>query len=135
MFAEYEKILHEYEASSGSITAEWCSEKYSDLIRYYYGENVIIDDEIKLEWARIPHFYYNYYVYQYATGFAAAIAFSRMILADGNKATEKYLEFLSKGSSDYPIDILKKSGIDMTKVNPISEAIKLFSELLTQLKK
>lgn len=135
MFAEYEKILHEYEASSGSITAEWCSQKYSDLIRYYYGENVIIDDEIKLEWARIPHFYYNYYVYQYATGFAAAIAFSRMILADGNKATEKYLEFLSKGSSDYPIDILKKSGIDMTKVNPISEAIKLFSELLTQLKK
>ena len=135
MFAEYEKILHEYEASSGSITAEWCSEKYSDLIRCYYGENVIIDDEIKLEWARIPHFYYNYYVYQYATGFAAAIAFSRMILADGNKATEKYLEFLSKGSSDYPIDILKKSGIDMTKVNPISEAIKLFSELLTQLKK
>ncbi|MDD5635341.1 MAG: oligoendopeptidase F [Atribacterota bacterium] len=135
MFAEYEKILHEYEASSGSITAEWCSQKYSDLIRYYYGENVIIDNEIKLEWARIPHFYYNYYVYQYATGFAAAIAFSRMILADGNKATEKYLEFLSKGSSDYPIDILKKSGIDMTKVNPISEAIKLFSELLTQLKK
>jgi oligoendopeptidase F len=133
MFAEFEKMIHESEEKSGSITAEWLAQKYSDLIRYYYGKNVIIDKEISLEWARIPHFYYNYYVYQYATGFAAAIAFSRKILDNGDSAVKDYIGFLSKGNSDYPIDILKQSGIDMTNNYPLTEAMKLFSELLNQL--
>jgi len=133
MFAEFEKIIHEHDEQGGSFTAEWCSSKYTELIRFYYGENVIIDKEISMEWARIPHFYYNYYVFQYATGFAAAIAFSRKILEGGNKAVREYIQFLGKGNSDYPIDILKQAGIDMTDTYPLTEAMELFSELLIQL--
>ena len=133
LFAEFEKMIHEYEEKGGSLTAEWCSHQYSELIRYYYGKNVIIDNEINMEWARIPHFYYNYYVYQYATGFAAAIAFSHKILEEGKPAVKEYTEFLSKGNSDYPIAILKQAGIDMTSSNPLMEAMKVFSELLNQL--
>jgi oligoendopeptidase F len=133
MFAEFEMIIHEYEEQGGSLTAEWCSQKYIELIRYYYGEGVIIDKDISMEWARIPHFYYNYYVYQYATGFAAAIAFSRKILDNGDSAVKEYIGFLSKGNSDYPIDILKQAGIDMTNNYPLTGAMELFSELLTQL--
>jgi len=135
MFAEFERMIHESEERSGSITADWLSQKYSNLIRYYYGENIIIDDEISLEWARIPHFYYNYYVYQYATGFAAAIAFSRKILNDGIPAIKEYTKFLNKGSSEYPIKILMQSGIDMTNDYPLTQAMELFSELLIQMKK
>jgi oligoendopeptidase F len=133
MFAEFEKNIHEYEEQGGSLTAEWCSQKYRELIGYYYGKDVIIDKEISMEWARIPHFYYNYYVYQYATGFAAAIAFSHKILDNGDSAVKDYIGFLSKGNSDYPIDILKQAGIDMTNNYPLTEAMKLFSELLNQL--
>ncbi len=133
LFAEFEKIIHEYEEKGGSLTAEWCSYQYSELLRYYYGKNVIIDNEINMEWARIPHFYYNYYVYQYATGFAAAIGFSHRIIEEGKPAVKEYLEFLSKGNSDYPITILKQAGIDMTTPNSLMEAMKLFSELLNQL--
>ena len=133
MFAEFEKLIHKHDEQGGSLTAEWCSRKYTELIRFYYGENVIIDKEISMEWARIPHFYYNYYVFQYATGFAAAIAFSRKILSGDNKAIKEYIQFLSRGSSDYPIDILKQAGIDMTNVSPLKEAMELFSELLIQL--
>jgi len=135
LFAEFEKIIHEYEEKGGSLTAECFSHKYSELIRYYYGKNVIIDNEINMEWARIPHFYYNYYVYQYATGFAAAIAFSHKILEGGELAVKEYIEFLSKGNSDYPITILKQAGIDMTSSNPVMEAMKLFSELLNKLER
>jgi len=133
MFAEFEKLIHKHDEQGGSLTAEWCSRKYTELIRFYYGENVIIDKEISMEWARIPHFYYNYYVFQYATGFAAAIAFSRKILSGDNKAIKEYIQFLSRGSSDYPIEILKQAGIDMTNVSPLKEAMELFSELLIQL--
>jgi len=133
MFAEFERIIHEYEEKGGSLTAEWFSHQYSDINRYYYGENVIIDKEITLEWARIPHFYYHYYVYQYATGFAAAMAISCKILQEGQPAVQKYLEFLSEGCSDYPITVLKQAGIDMTTGKPLEEAMKLFGELLAQL--
>ena len=133
MFAEFERIIHEHEEKGESLTADWYSRQYSDLIQYYYGNNVIIDKEITLEWARIPHFYYHYYVYQYATGFAAAIAISRKILQEGQPAVQKYIEFLSKGNSDYPIAVLKQAGVDMTSSQPLVEAMKLFGELLTQL--
>lgn len=133
MFAEYEKIIHEYEEKGGSLTADWFSKQYIDLIRYYYGKSVVIDNEISLEWARIPHFYYHYYVYQYVTGFAAAIAFADKIIKSGEEAVRKYLRFLSSGSSDYPIDILKEAGIDMTTVNPLEESMELFSNLIDRL--
>lgn len=133
MFAEFERIIHEYDEKGESLTTEWFCKKYDDLNHYYYGKNVIIDQEITFEWARIPHFYYHYYVYQYATGFAAAIAISRKILQEGEPAVQKYIKFLSKGSSDYPITILKKAGVDMTTTRPLEEAMDLFGELLNQL--
>ena len=92
-----------------------------------------IDKEIGREWARIPHFYYNFYVYQYATGFSAATALSKGILEEGQPAVDRYLEFLKAGSSDYPIEVLKKAGVDMTKAEPIEEALKVFEERLTEM--
>ena len=94
---------------------------------------MVIDEEIGLEWARIPHFYYNYYVYQYATGISAATALSKQILEEGEPAVERYVEFLKSGSSDYPIEVLKKAGVDMTKAEPIREALKVFEEKLNEL--
>ena len=88
------------------------------LNKKYFGENLTIDEEIGLEWARIPHFYYNYYVYQYATGISAATALSKQILEEGEPAVKRYLDFLKSGSSDYPIEVLKKAGVDMTKAEP-----------------
>ncbi len=135
MFAEFEKIIHEHDEKRGSLTADWLSSRYADLNRHYFGKNVIIDKDIKLEWARIPHFYYNYYVYQYATGFAAAITFSRKILNEGESAVQKYMGFLKKGNSDYPVEILKEAGVDMTTDQQLIDAMKLFEELLMQLEK
>jgi oligoendopeptidase F len=133
LLAEYERIIHIHDEKGESLTADWFSRQYADLNRYYYGNNVIVDKEVTLEWARIPHFYYHYYVYQYVTGFAAAIAISRKILQEGQPAVQKYLEFLCAGCSDYPITVLKQAGIDMTTGKPLEEAMKLFGELLAQL--
>ena len=94
---------------------------------------MVIDEEIGLEWSRIPHFYYNYYVYQYATGFSAAAALSNGILTEGAPAVERYINFLKAGSSDYPIEVLKKAGVDMTSNQPILDACKVFDEKLTEL--
>ncbi len=94
---------------------------------------MVIDEEIGLEWARIPHFYYNYYVYQYATGFSAATALSKQILEEGEPAVKRYIDFLRAGSSDYPIEVLKKAGVDMTSSDPIKDACKVFEEKLTEL--
>ena len=93
---------------------------------------MVVDDEIGLEWARIPHFYYNYYVYQYATGFSAAAALSKKILTEGTPAVEKYLQFLKAGSSDYPLEVLKKAGVDMTSKKPIEDAFLVFAEKLAE---
>ncbi|MDD4363480.1 MAG: oligoendopeptidase F [Atribacterota bacterium] len=133
MFAEFEKIIHQYEEKGGSLTAEWYSQQYADLIYKYYGNSVVIDKEIHMEWARIPHFYYDFYVYKYSTGFASAIALSRRILQEGKTAVDEYLRFLGKGSSEYPITILKQTGVDMISLNPLTEAMNLFAELLEQL--
>lgn len=133
MFAEFEKIIHEEVEQGKSLTADNLSNIYKDLNKKYYGDEIVIDDEIAMEWARIPHFYYNFYVYQYATGFSAAIDLSQKILEDGNEAVDKYLNFLKSGSSDYPIEVLKKAGVDMTQEYPVDNALKLFGKLVDKM--
>ena len=109
-----------------------CAE-YRRLNELYYGPDVVTDDQIAVEWARIPHMYYNYYVFQYSTGYSAAIALSRKILSGEKDAVRDYLNFLSGGCSKTPIDLLKGAGVDMTSPDPINEALKLFDELLDEM--
>lgn len=119
-----------------ALTAERLTEVYYELNKKYFGEDVAVDEEIGMEWARIPHFYYNYYVFQYATGFSAATALSKGILEEGQPAVDRFInEFLKAGSSDYPIEVLKKAGVDMTSSSPVEEACKVFEEKLTELEK
>jgi oligoendopeptidase F len=134
MFAEYEHQIHQKAQNNEALTAASLTEMYYELNKKYFGGgDVIIDEQIGLEWARIPHFYYNYYVYQYATGFSAATALSKQILEEGEPAVKRYLEFLSAGSSDYPIEVLKKAGVDMTSSQPIVDACKVFEQKLNEL--
>ncbi|MGM9987291.1 MAG: oligoendopeptidase F [Bacillaceae bacterium] len=133
MFAEFEHLIHKKAQEGEALTPDLLTELYYDLNKKYFGENIVIDKEIGLEWARIPHFYYNYYVYQYATGFSAATALSKQILEEGESAVERYVEFLKSGSSNYPIEVLKKAGVDMTTKEPIEEALKVFEEMLTEM--
>lgn len=132
-FAEFEHFIHEEDAAGVPLTAEYLSENYGKLNAKYYGDAVTYDDEIKLEWSRIPHFYYNYYVFQYATGFSAASALSKKILAEEPQALENYLNYLKAGSSDYPIEVMKKAGVDMTKPDYLEEAMKVFAARLDEL--
>lgn len=133
MFAEFEKKAHEMSASGTPLTCENLSSLYHDLNRLYFGNDIVIDDYIDIEWARIPHFYNAYYVYQYATGYSAAIALSKAILNDGQKAVDKYLDFLSKGCSEYSIDLLKGAGVDMTSKKPVEDAMEVFKGLLNKM--
>ena len=134
MFAEFEHMIHQKAQNNEALTAEALTESYYALNKKYFGEeDIVIDEEIGLEWARIPHFYYNYYVYQYATGFSAATALSKQILEEGEPAVKRYIDFLSAGSSDYPIEVLKKAGVDMTSAEPIKNACKVFEEKLNEL--
>ena len=134
MFAEFEHLIHQKAQNNEALTAESLTNDYYELNKKYYGtEDIIVDEEIGLEWSRIPHFYYNYYVYQYATGFSAAAALSKGILTEGDPAVERYIGFLKAGSSDYPIEVLKKAGVDMTSKKPIEDALKVFEEKLTEL--
>jgi len=134
MFAEFEHLIHQKAQNGVALTSELFTKEYYDLNKRYFGEeDIIIDEEIGLEWSRIPHFYYNYYVYQYATGFSAATALSSQILSEGEPAVERYLGFLKAGSSDYPIEVLKKAGVDMTSTEPIEAALKVFEEKLNEL--
>ncbi|GAB6086985.1 oligoendopeptidase F [Alkaliphilus crotonatoxidans] len=133
MFAEFEKITHEKVASGQSLNAEELSKIYYDLNLAYFGQDMVVDDEIAIEWARIPHFYRNFYVYQYATGYGAAIALSKNILEKGEPAVAAYLEFLRAGDSDYPINVLQRVGADMTTSKPIIQALEVFEKLLDQL--
>jgi len=134
MFAEFELMIHQKQERGESLTADLFCQQYADLNRFYYGKNVIIDQEICLEWARIAHFYYHYYVYQYATGFAAAIALARKIREEGPTAVRRYVDFLSKGSADYPVSILKRAGVEVTATDYLADALQLFNELLGQLR-
>lgn len=135
MFAEFEKTINEYLESGEALTAEYLCEEYKKINELYYGPNVVVDDEIAMEWARIPHFYYNYYVFQYATGYSAAVAFSEQIIKEGKPAVERYVNFLKSGSSDYPINVLKKAGVDMTTEEPVNNAMKLFAKLVDEMDK
>lgn len=134
MFAEFEHLMHEQAANGTPLTAEKLTELYYDLNKLYFGKDIVIDKEIGLEWARIPHFYYNYYVYQYATGFSAATALSNQILTEGEPAVRRYIDhFLKAGSSDYPIEVLKRAGVDMTEKEPIQQALDVFEQRLNEM--
>ncbi|GBF72861.1 oligoendopeptidase F [Paenibacillus sp. 598K] len=133
MFAEFEKLIHEKAEAGESLTPQELSAIYYDLNVKYYGKDMIVDRDIEMEWARIPHFYTSFYVYKYATGFSAATSFSKQILEEGAPAVERYLGFLKSGSSDYSIEILKKAGVDMSTPEPISQAMSVFEELIAQM--
>ena len=133
MFAEFELKINELAQQGQGITADRCCEIYRKLNEDYFGKDIVVDDQIALEWARIPHFYYNYYVYQYATGYAAAIAISRRILKEGQSAVDDYFKFLSGGCSMPPIELLKLAGVDLSTPAPIHQALELFDQLIDQL--
>lgn len=133
MFAEFEMLTNEMAERGESLTADALCELYHKLNADYYGEDVVIDREIDFEWERIPHFYYNFYVFQYATGFSAAIALSQKILNEGEDAVKNYLKFLSGGSHTDPISLLKIAGVDMNSPEPVADALKLFGELIDEL--
>ncbi|MDV2685071.1 oligoendopeptidase F [Alkalihalophilus lindianensis] len=135
MFAEFEQQIHELSAKGEALTPELLTNTYYELNKKYFGEDMIVDEEIGLEWARIPHFYYNFYVYQYATGYSAAAALSKQILDEGEPAVERYLNFLKAGSSNYPIDVLKEAGVDMTSAKPIEQALSLFEDTLDEMER
>ena len=134
MFAEFELKINEMTANGEALTAENMSEIYGELNKLYFGDGIVLDDEIKLEWARIPHFYYDFYVYQYATGYSAAIALSQRILNEGERAVKDYIGFLSGGCSKDPISLLRGAGVDMATTKPIEDALKLFGELIEQMR-
>ncbi|UCZ51950.1 oligoendopeptidase F [Bacillus shivajii] len=133
MFAEFEQMMHEKAANGEPLTPDLLSDMYYDLNKKYFGDDIVIDEEIALEWARIPHFYMNFYVYQYATGYSAATALAKQILEEGQTAVDRYIDFLKAGSSDYPIEVLKKAGVDMTSSEPIKQALSVFEETLDEL--
>lgn len=133
MFAEFELEINRRNERGESLTADALNTLYHELNVQYFGNGIVIDKEIDLEWARIPHFYYDYYVYQYATGYSAAIALSRRILREGEPAVKDYINFLSGGCSADPITLLRGAGVDMATTQPITEALKLFDELITEM--
>ncbi|MGM9585672.1 MAG: oligoendopeptidase F [Faecousia sp.] len=133
MFAEYERNIGALTAQGQTLTADVLCQEYKQLNELYYGPDMVVDDRIAMEWARIPHFYYNYYVFQYATGYAAAVALSRRILREGEPAVKDYLSFLSGGCSRSPIELLKGAGVDMTTAEPVSQALELFDRLLDEM--
>ena len=133
MFAEFELWCSEQVQQGLPLTAESLCQKYGDLNREYYGEDIVPDPEIALEWARIPHFYMNFYVYQYATGFSAAIALSQRILKEGTPAVQDYLRFLSGGCSTDPVSLLRGAGVDMGSPAPVRDALQLFESLIGEM--
>lgn len=133
MFAEFEKIVHERTEEGESLTPQELSKIYYDLNKLYYGPGMVVDQDIEMEWARIPHFYNSFYVYKYATGFSAATSFSKQILEEGQPAVDRYLGFLKSGGSDFSINILKKAGVDMSSPEPIEQAMSVFEQLIGQM--
>ncbi|MGL4819612.1 MAG: oligoendopeptidase F [Bacilli bacterium] len=133
MFAEYEKTIHDLEQQGETLTADRLSEVYYKLNKDYFGPDVVIDEGIQYEWSRIPHFYYNFYVYQYATGYSAAMALAKRILEEGDAAVNEYKSFLSAGSSLSPLDVLRQAGVDMETPEPIEAAMHVFEQYLDEL--
>lgn len=132
-FAEFEAEVHRRAEAGEPVSLAMCNEVYGKLNREYYGEGVMLPEGSEMSWASIPHFYTPFYVYQYATGFSAAIAFSDIILNGGEKELNDYLTFLKSGSNDYPIEILKKAGVDMYSPEPVRKALKIFEELISEM--
>ena len=130
MFAEFEKITHEKAAAGEPLNAQVFNSIYGSLFKEYYGDSVVCDEEVQYNWARIPHFYRPFYVYKYATGFASAIAIAEQLLLGNEEAQEKYLQFLKSGSSDYPLELLKKTGVDLTTSATIESALTYFGKLI-----
>ena len=135
MFAEFELMMGRMAEAGETLTADSLCEKYLSLNKLYFGPDMISDDEIALEWTRIPHFFYNYYVFQYATGFSAAVAIANRILSEGESAVRDYKKFLSGGSSTDPIGLLKIAGVDMSSPKPVNSALALFGELVDEIEK
>lgn len=135
MFAEFELWLHETAENNIPLTPKLLSDRYRDLNQRYFGPNIVIDKEAEIEWARIPHFYYNFYVFQYATGISAALALAERVSKGGVKEREDYLSFLKAGSSAYPIDILQRAGVEMCSPQPVASAIAKFGSLVDLLAK
>ena len=135
MFAEFELNIGRMVQEGKTLTADVLCAEYRRLNELYFGPDMVVDDRIALEWARIPHFYYNYYVFQYATGYSAAIALSRKVLSEGDSAVKDYIRFLSGGCSKSPIDLLRDAGVDMESPAPVSQALQLFGELLDEMEK
>ena len=133
MFAEFERDISQMNADGVALNAEVLSERYGKLCAEYFGPGIELDEEIKLEWSRIPHFYYNFYVYQYCIGFSAAIALSQRILSEGEPAVKDYIGYLSGGCSKTPIELLRGAGVDMATPDPVNAALKYFGELFDQL--
>ncbi len=133
MFAEFEKWAHETVENGGALTAELMNTKYDELNTAYFGDAFGQDDMIKYEWSRIPHFYRDFYVYQYATGYSAANAIANRILAEGKPAVDDYMKFLASGDSDYPIELLKIAGVDMSSTEPVESALSTLSEMIDEL--
>ena len=134
-FAEFEQIAHGKVESGDPLTTDSLCKAYLELNKKYYGRSVVSDPEIAYEWARIPHFYTPFYVYQYATGFAAAIALSGRILELGEEGVKDYMKFLTGGSSKDPIDLLRMAGVDMREKEPVKQALSMFEELVDELEK
>ena len=133
MFAEFEKIIHSMVERGEALNSQEFCRIYRGLNEKYFGPEVAIDDEIGMEWARIPHFYSSFYVYKYATGISAAASLSRQILSEGTPAVERYTEFLRGGGSDYPLELLKKAGVDLSRPKPVEDAMKVFESILDEL--
>ena len=126
-------LMNSMAEKGDSLTADALCKVYYDLNCKYYGKDMVVDPEIAYEWARIPHFFYNFYVFQYATGFSAAVAIANRILTEGRPAVEDYIRFLSSGGSQDPISLLKIAGVDMTTAKPVEDALKLFGELIDEM--
>ena len=133
MFAEFELWMNEHAEKGETLTADMMCDAYYELNKKYFGDGMTVDRLISVEWARIPHFFYNFYVFQYATGFSAAVAIANRILTEGKPAVEDYIKFLSAGSSMDPISVLKIAGVDMTTAQPVNDALKLFNELIDEM--
>ncbi|MBC7341644.1 MAG: oligoendopeptidase F [Clostridia bacterium] len=133
MFAEFERLAHQEAERGGALTVDWLKQTYHQLNADYFGPQVQIDPLLDVEWARIPHFYSAFYVYKYATGFSAATALCQQILKEGDPARERYLKFLSLGSSNTPIELLKVAGVDMTRPEPVQEALDFFGQILQEM--
>lgn len=131
-FAEFEQFIHEADARGEALTAEMMSDYYGKLNHRYYGDDVVNDSQIKSEWTRIPHFYYNFYVYQYATGFAAASALAKGITTHQPHAKDNYLTYLKSGSSDFPLDVMKRAGVDMSQKQYLEDAFDVFEQRLNE---